>query len=315
MSIYPIGGSVICDAGNYDAQGITTGPDGTLWFTNYGQASVGRMTTSGKTTIYPAGAFGPTSITTGPDGALWFTNTATVICCGDTLVATGGSIGRITTSGAVTTYPTGEGDPGAITVGPDGALWFTNGADSIGRITTSGAVTIYSGSGISYPTAITAGPDGALWFTGDNSVGRITTSGAVSIYSVSGASGIAAGPDGALWITSTTGQCVPVNKKQTECNSIDAIDRMTTSGVLTSSYSETPGPLTGPLAITAGPDGALWFTNYGLDPSIGRITSSGVISTYTDPSIKAPQDITTGPDGALWFVDPGASTLGRVATT
>ncbi len=315
MSIYPIGGSVICDAGNYDSQGITTGPDGALWFTNYGQASVGRMTTSGKTTIYPAGAFGPTSITTGPDGALWFTNAATVICCGDTLVATGGSIGRITTSGAVTTYPTGEGDPGAITVGPDGALWFTNGADSIGRITTSGAVTIYSGSGISYPTAITAGPDGALWFTGDNSVGRITTSGAVSIYSVSGASGIAAGPDGALWITSTTGQCVPVNKKQTECNSIDAIDRMTTSGVLTSRYSETPGPLTGPLAITAGPDGALWFTNYGLDPSIGRITTSGVISTYTDPSIKAPQDITTGPDGALWFVDPGASTLGRVATT
>jgi hypothetical protein len=77
----------------------------------------------------------------------------------------------------------GISEPDAITAGPDGALWFTNGAnDSIGRITTAGVVTDYTetsgpGMGISDPTAITAGPDGAMWFTNEanNSIGQITT--------------------------------------------------------------------------------------------------------------------------------------------
>ena len=39
-----------------------------------------------------------------------------------------------------------------------------------------------------------------------------------------------------------------------------------------------------PSGITAGPDGALWFTN---DNSIERITTDGVVSNYTDPSIDS----------------------------
>ena len=69
-----------------------------------------------------------------------------------------------------------------------------------------------------------------------------------------------------------------------------------------------------PADITAGPDGALWFTNSGtFDPttktfigsSIGRITTVGVVTTYTDPSIDGPEGITAGPDGALWFTNDG----------
>ena len=83
--------------------------------------------------------------------------------------------------------------------GPDGALWFTNyGNNSIGRITTSGAVTNYTGPGIGDPDQIVAGPDGALWFTNldNNSIGRITTSGTVTNYtdpSIDGPDGIAVG--------------------------------------------------------------------------------------------------------------------------
>ena len=89
-----------------------------------------------------------------------------------------------------------------ITVGPGGALWFTNpGNNTIGRITTTGRVKDYKGAGIANPWAITAGPGGALWFTdggfggGGYAIGRITTSG------ISDPSYIAAGPDGALWFT------------------------------------------------------------------------------------------------------------------
>jgi virginiamycin B lyase len=83
----------------------------------------------------------------------------------------------------VTEYPLSpSSSPYSITVGPDGALWFTDGAENaIGRITTNGAITEY-GTGItsgSYPNGIATGPDGALWFTEANSgkVGRLSFGG------------------------------------------------------------------------------------------------------------------------------------------
>jgi streptogramin lyase len=39
------GGQVTIYAGIDDPQGITTGPDGALWFTNYDGNSIGRITT------------------------------------------------------------------------------------------------------------------------------------------------------------------------------------------------------------------------------------------------------------------------------
>jgi virginiamycin B lyase len=62
-----------------------------------------------------------------------------------------------------------------------------------------------------------------------------------------------------------------------------------------------------PEDITAGPDGALWFTGYavGFAGGVGRITTAGVVSGYTRPFPPGPPshtiDITAGPDGALWF--------------
>jgi len=71
--------------------------------------------------------------------------------------------------------------------------------------------------------------------------------------------------------------------------------------------------ISGPLGITAGPDGALWFTDSGNN-SIGRITTAGVVSDYTDPSILNPGGITAGPDGALWFTNYGNNSIGRITT-
>ncbi len=139
-----------------------------MWFTNFGNNSIGRITTGGVVTNYTGtGISSPNGIAAGPDGALWFTNSGN------------STIGRITTGGVVTNYTgTGISTPDAIAAGSDGALWFTNSRNStIGRITTDGAVTNYTGMGISNPNGIAAGPDGALWFTndGNNSIGRITT--------------------------------------------------------------------------------------------------------------------------------------------
>jgi virginiamycin B lyase len=294
-------GAITVGLGIVGPSSITAGPDGALWISDtYGND---RMTTSGAISNYtdPSVLFA-SEITTGPDGALWFTN-----LFGDT-------IGRLTTSGVITTYSDPSiSFPEGITAGPDGALWFTNtGSNSIGRITASGVVTNYIDPSVNAgPTVITAGPDGALWFTntGSNSIGRITTSGAVTLYyslSINGPGGITAGPDGALWFTN---------------DGDNSIGRITTSGAAT---SYTDPSISGPGGITTGPDGALWFTNggggsfpifggggflTGGSASIGRITTSGAVTDYTDPSITGPGGITTGPDGALWFTNGATSSL------
>src|SRR5258708_11642859 len=64
--------------------------------------------------------------------------------------------------------------------------------------------------------------------------------------------------------------------------------------------------------ITAGPDGAVWFTeiipnaqNGGLTISgqIRRITPAGHISAVPLAANSFANDITTGPDGAIWFTE------------
>ena len=62
-----------------------------------------------------------------------------------------------------------------------------------------------------------------------------------------------------------------------------------------------------------GADGALWFTNEGNN-SIGRITTAGVVSNFTDPSISRPTIIAAGPDGGLWFTNQGNNSIGRIST-
>ena len=65
------------------------------------------------------------------------------------------------------------------------------------------------------------------------------------------------------------------------------------------------GTIAGPVAITSGPDGAVWFTNERAR-SVGRITSSGSITVRAASGVSAsPGAITAGRDGALWFVDGG----------
>jgi hypothetical protein len=173
-------------------EGITTGPDGALWFTD-GGVRIGRMTTAGAVTVYaiptPTGA--PYGITTGPDGALWFTEPGS------------SKIGRISTNGMITEFSLAfDSSPVGITTGPDGALWFTeSNSNKIGRITTSGVITEYAVSG--NPQSIMTGPDGALWFTEvAGRIGRISTSGEVNEYPVGfNPIAITAGPDGTIWFS------------------------------------------------------------------------------------------------------------------
>ena len=110
--------------------------------------SVAQGSGSPAVSSFGLGTERPYDIAAGPDGAMWFTNSS------PSSPGSGhDSIGRITTSGAITGYTgTGVDGPEGIAAGPDGAMWFTNqGNNSIGRITTSGLITNYTGTGINRP--------------------------------------------------------------------------------------------------------------------------------------------------------------------
>jgi len=66
-----------------------------------------------------------------------------------------------------------------------------------------------------------------------------------------------------------------------------------------------------PVRIIVGPDGALWFTD-NVHPRIGRITTSGTITSFAVPALSAGWGIADGPDGALWFT--AQSSIGRLST-
>jgi hypothetical protein len=59
------------------------------------------------------------------------------------------------------------------------------------------------------------------------------------------------------------------------------------------------------------PDGALWFTEF-VGQAIGRITTAGTISKFSDATVATAVLITAGPDGAVWFTNKGNS-IGRIA--
>ncbi len=149
--------------------GIATGPDGDVWFTEYSTNKIGVLTTSGSSAEYqvPTPNSGVFGIASGPDGALWFTESSS------------NKIGRIATTGAISEYPvpTGAAGPAYVALGPDGNLWFTEtGSNKIGWITPGGVIRDMSvPTAGSAPNGIAAGPDGNLWFTeyNGNKIGRI----------------------------------------------------------------------------------------------------------------------------------------------
>ena len=71
-----------------------------------------------------------------------------------------------------------------------------------------------------------------------------------------------------------------------------------------------------PTRSPRGPDGALWFTEFGANPpKIGRVTTDGAFTEYDLPAGSGPDGITAGPDGALWFTENGTAKIGRITTT
>jgi uncharacterized repeat protein (TIGR01451 family) len=283
--------------------GITSGPDGNLWFTEATGNAIGVMsptTHAVKEFPIPTPNSSPFGITTGPDGNLWFTES------GSSKVAL---INRTTDAIAEFSLPTSNSGVRTITTGPDGNLWFTEyNVGQIGRINPSTHIITEFAipMPLSEPSGITSGPDGNIWFTEYNAgqIGQInpSTQNIMEFPLPSGdygATGITTGRDGNLWFA--------------ERNRIEVGEINPTSHV-SEDFSIPPGAGF-PQVITAGPDGNLWFTESTEDVSkIGEINpTSHTSADYPTPTAhSSPLGITSGANGNLWFTEVSANMIGQV---
>jgi virginiamycin B lyase len=108
--------------------GITTGPDGNIWFTLFMSEIVCRMKPDGSVLTafswYPGVNQVPAAIIAGPDGMLY--------------VTANGAVVGMTTNGIPTVYPVPSSASGdfvffrGITIGPDRNIWFAS--ENTGRV-------------------------------------------------------------------------------------------------------------------------------------------------------------------------------------
>ncbi len=259
-------------------------------------------------------------------------------------------------SGTIVEYaiPTANAGPFALTLGPDGNIWFTEsntGTNKVANITPAGVITEFTlPTANAFPGNIVSGPDGNLWYVDEaNHLGKVTTGGTITLFPAADPSGLAVGPDNNLWVNEFNGM---------------KVDVYSTAGALLHSYASGTNPANLQLEqITAGPDGNMWFDTFSSDnvvrmitgtgattafvysPTIqnvmrgitkgpdgnvwasasdsnliARITPAGVLTTFAIPSANAqPYGITTGPDGNLYFTEPGVNRttnkIGRITPT
>jgi streptogramin lyase len=216
-----------------------------------------------------------------------------------------------TRSGAVSEYclPGNGENYGAMTVGPDGNLWFTD-SDKIGRITTHGVITEFA---VPYPPTaipkpgIARGSDGNLWYISGTKLGRISPQGRfVGVVAMPAhvwyITGLTAARDGTIWVgLSNAGE---TNQLTYE------IARVTASGEVTT-YA-LPGPVAPTGGLVAGADGNLWAI--ATDTSIAPITPTGHLMEYAVAIHNPPLvEITPGPDGNIWFIDSGGG-VGKITS-
>jgi streptogramin lyase len=253
---------------------ITASPDGYVWFIEPNNGKIGRISQSGgpiaEFTV-PVYAFLPDAITT-VAGTVWFGGSE----------ASGGVVGQISSTGAITIKSYLSGTVTSIAGGPDGNVWI-----------------MFSGTGTYSPYWLadetTAESDYPYNFTeypfpqGSYSYWPIIPGAPVTITSMT------VGPDNNFWFTDAN----------------DKIWSMTTSGVLLEEFLLPTG--SDPQQIVAGPDGTLWFTEGGTD-KIGVMTTAGNLTELALPTpASVPIGITEKQDGTLWFTEASGNRIGRIA--
>ena len=188
-------------------------------------------------------------------------------------------------------------------------MWFTEyDATKIGRVSPDGRVTeVALPRGSAGGLGITGGPggrDGIVWVADPaGELDRVNSSGLAGRTPVRTGGGIpfavARGPGGTAWVSSFTGYFE-------HGRVLEQLGGRSGPRVVTLA-----DPASDVDALTAGPAGSIWFTDWGAG-KIGELAAGGGLRLFADPSpYSGLNDIAAGPDGAMWYTGQ-AGLIGRL---
>ena len=169
---------------------LTAGPDGSVWVSATLARRIDRV--DGRTltvTRFPvssgSGTITAQSVAADADGHVWFEQPTASAMDNKPLQP---ALGRMDRTGSIRYHPlpgTGPRGPASLISGPDGAIWFLDGAaGTVGRMAADGTVTEFPfaarnvGPASTAPRQLAAGPN-TLWFSEPHtsSLGLITCQG------------------------------------------------------------------------------------------------------------------------------------------
>jgi streptogramin lyase len=136
-----------------------------------------------------------------------------------------------------------------------------------------------------------------MWFTQStaNTITAVNMSGTLvrTVTVPTNPTGIINGPDGKLWFT---------------CGNGFSVGTLSTSGQL-----NTLGGLGYNYAITAGPDGNMWYLDQTNDAVVKTTPTLKVLASYPLSGLNSNQiGITVGPDGNIWLAENAANLIAKV---
>ena len=261
------------------------------------------------------------SMTVAGDGNVWFSAGFTP-----------NQIGRITAAGAVS-YPVtsntslGAFVTGPLTTGADGNLWFCDPNAGISNAGTIGTIDVHTAVASEYATPLTLHTAQTTASTAQdqtcNSVsctpvptGSCVATGHVTCQTVKG------GPTPVAACTNTpsslanqyTTTTCATSAAAAAVNTCAAIAPTAANAYVTTSCTGIT-PSAQAYAITSGPDGNLWFTEY-ASARVGRFNATTKAAVEFGPLTAPARGIAAGPDGNVWFVENVGSTaipvVGRI---
>ncbi len=286
--------------------------------------AIGDPTVDGFTAVAPGvvPALAGGSITFAADGNIWFSGAFAL-----------NQIGRMTPSGAVS-YPvsgapaSGSFNPGPLARGPDGNIWFADPLGGVGLSGAIGTIDVTTAVAVEYPSpllrttsqvtrstsqdlscngAICTPVAAGTCTPGGGTTCQTVTTGPTPVSSCAASSGNAGN-------NHTTTTCNTTSTAPAGVAACTAAPASAGNGFVSTTCSGiTPGSQA--YAITSGPDGNLWFTEYNAG-RIGKFDVGTKRVIEYGPLQGPATAIGAGPDGNVWFaenmVSGSVSIVGRI---
>ena len=277
---------------------VAPAPDGTVWYTAQGQASLGRLDpeTGEAHHIFLGSGSAPHGVIVGPDGKAWVTDSGL-----NAIV----SVDPSTENVAVFPLPGSRVNLNTATFDGDGILWFTGQSGFYGRLDpATGSVQVFAAPRGPGPYGIATTPDGAVYYASlaGSHIARIEAPGNVSVLEPptmnQGARRVWSDSRGQLWVSEwNSGQLGMYDPATDEWREW-----------------QLPGTSPRPYAVYVDDEDMVWLSDFGANALVRFDPEVESFEAFTLPSADGNVRQILGRSGEVWGAESGADKLVVVRT-